>query len=98
MANTNRLANDIGYLKTIAIAYHRNGVAGNGFHVVLFTWGRGKAARQMVATVFEEQGNIAVLDTMETATGNIAFAMGNSWRGDDFEPFVREAIAAVQHG
>jgi hypothetical protein len=83
--------------KLIEIAYHRNGVAGNGFHVVLFAWkDPGQAeVRRMVATVFEEQGDVAVLDTAETMAGNIKFACGNSWRGDHFEAWLRAQIAAL---
>ena len=84
-------------LKITKLDYHRNGVAGNGFHVVLFKWRDGDGVRrQMVATVFSEPGSLAVLDIGETAAGNIDFAMGNSWRGDDFEPELRAAIATAR--
>jgi hypothetical protein len=78
------------------ISYHRNGVLGQGFHIVLFGWRdpEAKRMRAMMATVFDAPGACAVLDVAETAAGNIAFAQGNSWRGDDFEPALREAIAA----
>lgn len=76
-------------LKITKIDYHRNGVAGNGFHVVLFTWRN----RNMVATVFEGAGNCAVLDMYETAMGHLEYPE-NRWRGDDFEPQLRAAIAA----
>lgn len=75
------------------ITHHRNGVAANGFAVVLFTTGRGKSRQNMVATVFPERGNIAVLDADMTAAGNIKFGE-NSWRGDEFESQLRSAIAA----
>lgn len=70
------------------IAYHRNGIGGTGFHVILFRWENAN----MVAIVFQEPGHVAVLDSKETASGNIAFANGNSWRGDNFEPRLREWI------
>lgn len=82
-------------IKITGLSYHRNGVHGNGFHVVLFTWKDGRRTRRMVATVFMESGNLAVLDIDETAAGNIAFAEGNSWRGDDFEQVLRAAILAL---
>lgn len=82
-------------LKIKHVASHRNGVAGEGFHVVLFTWRDGRKTRNMVATLFEGDGQSAVLDVDETAKGNVAFAQGNSWRGDDFEPELRKAIDAV---
>jgi hypothetical protein len=54
-------------IKIKKIAYHRNGICGNGFYVVLFRRKeRGDRLRNMVATVFEEQSNVAVLDVDET--------------------------------
>ena len=85
-------------IKNVAIASHRNGVAGNSFYIVLFTWKDTEArkTRNMVATVFRDKGNVAVLDVGETAVSNIAFGEGNSWRGDDFEPALRQVIAAYE--
>ena len=74
------------------IAHHRNGVRGEGFYVVLFSWRDGKRVRNMMATVFGGKCRIAVLDVDETQKGNVAFAEGNSWRGDDFETEIRRAI------
>lgn len=84
--------------KITSIAYHRNGVAGAPFYVILFKFhdpdGRPSRIRNMQAVVFpEEDGYCAVLDADETAKGNIGFGMGNSWRGDDFEPWLRQQIA-----
>ena len=77
----------------VKVAFHRNGVAGSGFHVVLFNWkDEDKVTRRMVATMFETPGDYAVLDIDETAKGNIGFAHGNSWRGDRFELCLRTAI------
>jgi len=77
------------------VAYHRNGVAGIGFYVVTFTWKDPdtRKPRHMVATVFPKRGEVAVLDIDETTKDNIAFAKGNSWRGDDFEEALHQAIA-----
>lgn len=82
-------------LKIETIAYHRNGCSGTGFHVVLFKDdGRGgKRGRPMLAIVFPKSGSCAVLDRAETTAGNVAFAMGNSWRGDSWESDLRAAIA-----
>lgn len=82
-------------MSNVQIAYHRNGITGKGFHVVLFTWRDpdDKRPRPMMATVFEDTGAIAVLDVAETASSNIAFAQGNSWRGDEFEQELRAQIA-----
>lgn len=77
------------------IDYHRNGISGEGFHVVLFSFrDEERRVRRMVATVFPGAGRVAVLDRDLTADGNVAFAMGNSWRGDWFEPTLRRAITA----
>ena len=69
------------------VVYHRNGITGTGFHVVLFKRGRDL----MIATVFPDRGDVAVLDVAETSRGNIG--EGNKWRGDHFETELREAIA-----
>lgn len=75
-------------------AYHRNGVSGEGFHVVTFSWDNPETGHthHMVGTVFDEQGQCAVFDIDELTKDNIAFAKGNSWRGDNFEPELRVAI------
>ena len=80
------------------VAYHRNGVGGEGFHVVRFAWDEAESSslRNMVGIVFEGSGRVAVLDADLTAMGNIAFAMGNSWRGDHFEAVLREAIESYE--
>lgn len=85
-------------LKLVALDYHRNGTGGCGFYVALFRWKDPDqaASRLMVATVFPEPGCVAVLDTTETAAQNIAFANGNSWRGDHFEPWLRKQIKRAE--
>ena len=80
-------------IKIKEVTYHRNGICGNGFDVVLFDHKDEKNVNhRMVGIVFEESGNVAVLDVDQTAQGNIAFAGGNSWRGDWFEDELRKAI------
>lgn len=80
-------------LSNFVLDYHRNGIAGDGFHVCLFTWKEDRATtRQMMAIVFDTPGCCAVLDMGEIMRGNIEFAGGNSWRGDHFEPYLREII------
>lgn len=71
------------------VAYHRNGIAGNGFHVILFQQLDGT---KMVGTIFEEAGNIAVFDRDLVGQHKIDFCE-NSWRGDEFEQALREAVA-----
>lgn len=73
----------------VSIARHRNGVCGAPFYVVIFD---DPEAGRMVATVFDEPNHVAVLNISETAAGNIAFANGNSWRGDHYEDWLRQQI------
>jgi len=76
------------------IAYHRNGIGGEGFYVVYFT-ARGPCKvrnKTFYAILFDTVGQCAVLGQAELAEGTIAFGK-NSWRGDDFEPDLRKAIA-----
>ncbi|HEV8059419.1 MAG TPA: hypothetical protein VGP68_06085 [Gemmataceae bacterium] len=80
-------------LKIIEIAGHRNGVAGARFDVVLF---KERASGPKVAIVFDEWSYCAVLDVAKLADGDIAFG-SNSWRADDYEPYLRDAIALF-HG
>lgn len=81
------------------VAYHRNGISGEGFHVVTFRWAeQGEEPRHMVGIIFGREGQCAVLDREQTRQGNIAFAMGNSWRGDHFEHALRVAIRKAEEG
>lgn len=92
-------------MRLVEIARHRNGVGGEPFTVVRFTMREDGTSRNMVAILFDLDepkrgrkrqtwnGRVAVLDENETAAGNIAFAMGNSWRGDYYEPTLRAWIA-----
>lgn len=75
------------------IAYHRNGLTANSFFVVLFKWHDGKSIRNMVASIFEEPGQLSVFDIDQLLKGNIKFGQGgNSWRGDEYETTLRNAI------
>jgi len=78
-------------LKITSIAHHRNGVAGQPFEVILFKeYGLGGSRK--VGIVFDEPHYCAVLDVPKLAAADIAFG-SNSWRGDDYEPYLRYAIA-----
>ncbi len=79
-------------IKVTELSYHRNGICGEGFYAVLFDWDDEGTRRKMVASVFDGKGRCAVYDVAQLADGNIAFAQGNSWRGDNFEPELRKAI------
>lgn len=74
----------------IAIDYHRNGICGSPFDIVLFRESDHPDSRK-VAILFEPQSCCAILDVEKLAAGDIAFR-SNSWRGDIFEPLLRAAI------
>lgn len=75
-----------------SIAYHRNGVFGAGFYAIVFNWDDGERVRRMMATVFDAEAHIAVLDIGLLSIGNVTFGE-NSWRGDAFEDDCRKWIA-----
>jgi hypothetical protein len=79
-------------LTIIDNAHHRNGVCGAPFDVVLFK-DRGPEGSRKVAILFDGQHYCAVLDVAKLAAGDITFG-SNSWRGDQYEPDLRRAIAA----
>ncbi len=81
----------------VSIAHHRNGVFGAPFYAVIFFCDIDGPREELFATVFEEQGNCAVVNVGKLASGDIAFA-SNSFRGDNFEPELREAIAQWEAG
>jgi hypothetical protein len=72
------------------IAFHRNGICGAPFRVVLFK-DHGPEGSRKVGIVFEQESHCAVLDVGKLAAGDIAFR----WRGDQFEPALRKAIATA---
>ena len=74
-------------LTPTALDYHRNGISGAPFHVLLFRDGQSLK----LGIVFEQPDHCAVLDVQKLAEGDIAFG-SNSWRGDQFEPALRRAI------
>ncbi len=79
-------------LKIIDSAYHRNGVTGTPFQVVLFE-DQGAGGSRKVAILFGDRDRCAVLDVAKLAAGDIAFG-SNSWRGDYYVPHLRSAIKA----
>lgn len=76
-------------MKVKYVDYHRNGVGGTGFHVVMFT----EEGRNMLGVVFPEQGSCAVFDADLIGNGDVRF-LHNSWRGDHYEDELRAAITA----
>jgi hypothetical protein len=77
-------------LKIIDIAHHRNGISGAPFAVVLFEESGPEGGRK-IAILFDEPHHCAILDVTKLAAGDIAFG-SNSWRGDRYEPHLRQAI------
>jgi len=82
-------------LTIIDIAFHRNGICGAPFNVVLFK-DTGPEGSRKVAILFEEPYHCAVLDVDKLAASNITFGQ-NSWRGDTFEANLRKQIALRQN-
>ena len=70
--------------------YHRNGICGAPFHVVLFDDVAEENTRK-VGILFEERYRCAVLDVAKLSAGSIAFGV-NSYRGDVFEDTLRAAL------
>jgi hypothetical protein len=77
-------------IRIIDIAYHRNGMCGAPFHVVLFHDTDDENTRKL-GILFEEPYHCAVLDDAKLARGEIAFGV-NSYRGDRFETVLRPAL------
>ena len=83
-------------LKVHKCEFHRNGITGAPYHVVIFDWlEKGDQHLNMCAFVFEEAIHIAVTKIDMLAEHNVEFAKGNSWRGDSFENEIRDYIKAV---
>lgn len=85
-------------LKIIESSFHRNGIGGNGFYAIRFQWKPedSDSAENFLATLFDEAGSCAVIGLDRIPSMGIAFAQGNSWRGDHFESELRQHIK--EHG
>ncbi len=75
-------------------SYHRNGISGLGFHAIRFRFKPDDSdhPENFVATLFEEQGACAILSLDRIDNRGVAFARGNSWRGDHFEEPLRKYV------
>ena len=84
-------------LKILQNEYHRNGVSGTGFNVMIFkTKGdRETANKVMMGVIFPDKGSVAVFDLNKLAQQNIKFG-DNSWRGDYFEAGLRKHLKLQQ--
>jgi hypothetical protein len=88
IARTRQLRGGGFEFRDIRARFHRNGVMGAGFTALSFRCrvrGCGRSFREMIATVFDEPGCVAVVEPANVR---------NCWRGDDFEPLLREAVKA----
>ena len=69
-------------IKIIEKAYHRNGIAGEGFWAVRFQHTpadtRNAKPETFVATLFDGEGQCAVLSVDRLATDGVTFGL-NSW-------------------
>jgi hypothetical protein len=72
-------------MKIQQVEFHRNGISGAPFHVVLFS----DDGKDFIGVVFDEPCHVAVLARDDVATGNVGF--GGKWRGDHFEGDLRFA-------
>jgi hypothetical protein len=89
-----------------AICFHRNGVGGHGFHAIAFRDLVDGGWRNLIATVFDagemEEGEVhpptgmvTVLDADLAARGVVS-CPENTWRGDHYEPQLRQWVAQHQ--
>jgi len=73
-------------IKIQTVTGHRNGVSGEGFHLVAFTFTaadqEGGETTSLLATVFEAHKHVAVIDPTDVES---------KWRGDQFEDELRAA-------
>lgn len=74
--------------RILKASYHRNGISGEGFYAILFESQYGT----MIASLFDEPRYCAVFNVQMLADGNVEFANGNSWRGDNFEDELRPML------
>ena len=79
-------------LSKIKSSYHRNGIAGVGFHVATFTCEDEAETLHLVAVLFPNGGECAVLNIDALKDDKIDFVQGYGYRGDIFEPELRDAI------
>lgn len=81
--------------KVIDVAYHRNGVSGRSFNVVLFVDRESKETMVGILPYEETAKNIDVecyvLSVDKLKENDIVFA-SNSYRGDNYAQELREAI------
>lgn len=72
-----------GEITATEVTYQRNGISGEGFHVVKFGYVGEMPPVTLIGVVFDAPKTIAILDPLDLA---------NHWRGDNFETALREII------
>lgn len=77
-------------IKVVNLDYHRNGVAGEPFHAVVFR-DTGPDASVKLGVVFDRIGHVAVFDIAKLADCDVE-CVSNAWRGDYYEPALRRAV------
>jgi len=79
------------------IAYHRNGVAGLPFYVVLFN-DPDKGMFNQVATIDEDGKDCRVINAGLVMTASeIGTRHMNKWRGDEYLLLIKEAMQEHRH-
>lgn len=73
------------------IAYHRNGISGQSFHVVRFISGHDGKMSDFLGILFKELGQCAVICLDAIEAHGVKFG-DNSWSGGCYEPELRNAI------
>jgi len=75
--------------KVMEVAYHRNGIVGDGFYVITFMQKRNR----MVGILFPEIGQCAcsILD-IDLLNKNVVTFGKNSWRGDRYYDELLEVV------
>jgi hypothetical protein len=77
-------------LSITKIAHHRNGIDGMPFHAVIFRDDTERKSAKL-GVVFESPRHVAVFDIAKLADCDVEFG-SNSYRGDRYEPALRQAI------
>jgi len=77
--------------EVIDIAFHRNGVCGDPFYIIKFTYF--EEPDVMIGIVFPTPATVAVFSLDKLSRGVIEFTQ-NSYRGDVFEFELRDIIKA----
>jgi hypothetical protein len=75
------------------IDYHRNGICGAPFHVMIF---QDAEQGRMLGIVFDEPYHVAVFNLDKLAQNVVTFGV-NAWRGDWYEPILRQAIETYRN-